>query len=67
MLEYVLFATLALAQTTDQTVPVQKGTRLDINNFAGDVKIVAWDRDAVRVEATTPIASRSTSVPASSG
>src|SRR6185436_9765897 len=51
MLEYVLFATLALAQTTDQTVPVQKGTRLDINNFAGDVKIVAWDRDAVRVEA----------------
>jgi DUF4097 and DUF4098 domain-containing protein YvlB len=51
MLEYVLFAALALAQTTDQTVPVQKGTRLDINNFAGDVKIVAWDRDAVRVEA----------------
>jgi hypothetical protein len=50
MVEYVLLAALALAQT-DQTVPVQKGTRLDISNFAGDVKIVAWDRDAVRVEA----------------
>jgi DUF4097 and DUF4098 domain-containing protein YvlB len=51
MLEYVLLAALALAQNTDQTVPVQKGTRLDISNFAGDVKIVTWDRDAVKVEA----------------
>ncbi len=52
MLEYVLFAALVVAQAqTDQTVPVQKGTRLDINNFAGDVKITTWDRDAVRVEA----------------
>jgi len=50
MLQYVLFAALALAQT-DQTVPVQKGTRLDVNNFSGDVKITTWDRDAVRVEA----------------
>ena len=52
MFEYVLFAALTLAQAqTDQTVPVQKGTRLEISNFAGDVKIVTWDRDAVRVEA----------------
>ena len=43
MFEYVLFAALTLAQgtQTDQTVPVQKGTRLDISNAAGEVKIVA--------------------------
>jgi DUF4097 and DUF4098 domain-containing protein YvlB len=35
---------------TDQTVQVQKGTRLDVTNFAGDVSIKAWDKDAVRVE-----------------
>jgi putative adhesin len=53
MFEYVLFAALTLAQgtQTDQTVPVQKGTRLDISNAAGEVKIVTWERDAVRVEA----------------
>jgi putative adhesin len=31
-------------------VQVQKGTRLDINNFAGDVSIKVWDKDAVRVQ-----------------
>src|SRR5436190_21975229 len=35
---------------TDQTVPVAKGTKLDVNNFAGDVSIKVWDKDAVRVE-----------------
>jgi DUF4097 and DUF4098 domain-containing protein YvlB len=35
---------------TDQTVQVAKGTKLDINNFAGDVNIKVWDKDAVRVE-----------------
>src|SRR5580765_7763074 len=34
----------------DQTVPVTKGTKLDVNNFAGDVSIKVWDKDAVRVE-----------------
>jgi DUF4097 and DUF4098 domain-containing protein YvlB len=44
---------LALALTvTDQTLPVQKGTRLDIDNFAGDVSIKVWDKEAVRVEVT---------------
>jgi len=44
---------LALAITsTDQTVQVSKGTKLDVNNFAGDVIIKVWDRDAVRVEVT---------------
>ena len=35
---------------TDQTVNVAKGVKLDITNFAGDVNIKVWDRDAVRVE-----------------
>ena len=35
---------------TDQTVPVAKGTKLDVNNFAGDVNVKVWDKDAVRVE-----------------
>ncbi|OFW21884.1 MAG: hypothetical protein A3H97_08415 [Acidobacteria bacterium RIFCSPLOWO2_02_FULL_65_29] len=51
MVAYVLAAALALAVQTDQTVAVQKGTRLDISNFAGEVVIRTWDRDAVRVEA----------------
>ncbi len=49
MLGLTLVALLALTQT-DQTVPVQKGTRLEIQNFAGDVAIKVWDRDAVHVE-----------------
>ena len=38
------------AATTDQTVQVAKGTKLNVNNFAGDVIIKAWDKDSVRVE-----------------
>jgi len=49
MLAYALTALLAITQT-DQTVPVQKGTRLDIINFSGEVTIKVWDRDEVRVE-----------------
>jgi putative adhesin len=41
---------LMIITPTDQTVPVAKGTKLDINNFAGDVSIKVWERDAVRVE-----------------
>src|SRR4051794_33055502 len=46
-----LLLMLALVPT-DQTVNVAKGTKLDVNNFAGDVQVKVWDRDAVRVEAT---------------
>src|SRR4051812_32067035 len=46
-----LLLTMALVPT-DQTVNVAKGTKLDVNNFAGDVQVKVWDRDAVRVEAT---------------
>jgi DUF4097 and DUF4098 domain-containing protein YvlB len=35
---------------TDQTVNVAKGVKLDVNNFAGDINIKVWDKDAVRVE-----------------
>jgi DUF4097 and DUF4098 domain-containing protein YvlB len=50
MWTYLLAAAVALAQT-DQTVTVQKGTRLEVSNFAGEVIVRTWDRDAVRVEA----------------
>src|SRR5258706_5746714 len=39
------------APKTDETVPVQKGTRLAINNFAGEVIIHTWDKDSVHVVA----------------
>jgi len=51
MLATALLVLMAATQT-DQTVQVQKGTRLDINNFAGDVSIKVWDKDAVRVQVT---------------
>ena len=49
MLATAILALMVLVPT-DQTVQVQKGTKLDISNFAGDVNIKAWDKDAVRVE-----------------
>ena len=36
---------------TDETVAVSKGTRLSVNNFAGEVQVRTWDRDSVRVQA----------------
>lgn len=49
MIAELIVAAMAVA-TTDQTVQVAKGTKLSVNNFAGDVIIKTWDRDAVRVE-----------------
>jgi DUF4097 and DUF4098 domain-containing protein YvlB len=37
---------------TDQTLDVVKGTRLVLNNNAGEVVVRTWDRDQVRVQAT---------------
>lgn len=51
MLGHALLALMILTPT-DQTVQVARGTRLEINNFAGDVIVNVWDRDAVRVQAT---------------
>jgi len=42
---------IGMRAETDQTVNVQKGMRVDLQNFAGDVIVKTWDRDAVRVRA----------------
>src|SRR5215510_7293829 len=47
----VVAVTLMLGATTDQTVEVKKGVRLEVHTFTGDVNIKTWNRDAVRVEA----------------
>jgi DUF4097 and DUF4098 domain-containing protein YvlB len=39
------------APQTDQTVPVSRGTRLTIDNEAGEVIVHTWDKDALRVQA----------------
>lgn len=39
------------APDTNETVPVTRGTRLLINNFAGEVVVRAWNRDQVQVQA----------------
>ena len=39
------------APQTDETVAVQRGARLLVNNFAGDVVVRAWDKDSVHVVA----------------
>lgn len=36
---------------TDQTVAVTRGSRLSIDNFAGEVILHTWDRDSLRVQA----------------
>jgi DUF4097 and DUF4098 domain-containing protein YvlB len=51
MLAHLLVAMMAVT-ATDQTVQVAKGTKLDVNNFAGDVNVKVWDKDSVRVEVT---------------
>ena len=45
-----LLVALMAVTPTDQTVQVAKGAKLDVNNFAGDVNVKVWDKDAVRVE-----------------
>lgn len=37
---------------TDETIAVTKGTRLVVENFAGEVVIRTWNRDSLRVQAT---------------
>ena len=49
MLGHALFA-MAIIIPMDQTVHVTRGTKLDVTNFAGDVMVKVWDKDAVRVE-----------------
>ena len=42
---------LGATTTTDQTIDVKKGVRLEVHTFTGDVNVKVWNRDAVRVEA----------------
>ena len=37
---------------TDQTITVPKGTRVEVDDCAGEVIVRTWDRDAVRVQAS---------------
>src|SRR6185436_18551999 len=39
------------APQTDQTVAVTRGTKLRINNFAGEVILHTWEKDSLRVQA----------------
>lgn len=41
----------ASAPQTDQTIQVTKGTRLSVQNFAGEVVVRTWDKDVLRVQA----------------
>lgn len=36
---------------TDETIAVQRGARLAVNNFAGEVVVRTWEKDALRVVA----------------
>src|SRR5437773_1036894 len=47
-----VLTTLAFATQTDTTLSVRPGTRLDVNNFGGEIAVQVWDKNAVRVEAT---------------
>jgi DUF4097 and DUF4098 domain-containing protein YvlB len=42
---------LALLQQIDSTVPAERGQRLEVSSYAGDIAVKTWNRNAVRVEA----------------
>jgi DUF4097 and DUF4098 domain-containing protein YvlB len=44
-------AALTLIQQIDSTVPVERGQRLELDLYAGDVDVKTWSRNAVRVVA----------------
>lgn len=52
MLAILAAASLALAQQTDTTVAVQQGTRLDVENFGGEIVVRTWTQDRVRIQAS---------------
>lgn len=52
LLSALLLATAvaeAGAQDTEKTIPVEKGTRLQIRNHAGEVVVRGWDRDEIQL------------------
>ena len=42
---------VACAQQTDTTIAVQPNARIQVQNFAGSVKVRSWDKSAVRIVA----------------
>lgn len=44
---------MTAAQQVDTTIAVAQGQRLQVNAYGGEVTVQAWNRSAVRVEATT--------------
>jgi len=52
LLNIAAVITLAVAQQTDTTVPVRPGTRLDVDNFGGEIVVKAWNQNSIRVQAT---------------
>jgi hypothetical protein len=42
---------LALLQQIDSTVPAERGQRLEVGSYAGDIAVKTWSRNAVRVQA----------------
>ena len=55
------------APQTDETIAVQRGGRLVVNNFAGEVIIRTWDKDALRVVARHQPRTKVSIRPGSSG
>ena len=55
------------APETDETVAVQKGARLTVNNFAGEVIVHTWDKDSLRVIARHQPRTRVSVRPTSAG
>src|ERR671913_231341 len=55
------------APQTDETIAVQRGGRLVVNNFAGEVILRTWDKDALRVVARHQPRTRISIRPGSSG
>jgi DUF4097 and DUF4098 domain-containing protein YvlB len=41
------------AQQTDTSIVVGRGQRLEVNAYGGEITVSAWNRNAVRVEAST--------------
>ena len=51
MLLLATLTALALPQSTDTTVAAQRGARLSVNNYGGEVRIRTWNESRVRIRA----------------
>ena len=58
LLTLVAALTLTVAQQIDTTVTAERGQRLLVNAYGGDVTVRSWNRNAVRVEAATSARTR---------